>query len=88
MNKERRKEIAKAMALLSVAQESLEGANEIIESCMADEEEYFECMPENLQDSEKGQLAEAAVEALDRAKTAIEEFDFGEIEGDLDEASE
>lgn len=66
MNKARRKELERAIELM-------EEARDIIEDCKAEEEEYLENMPENLQYSEKHDIAEATVEAMERAVESVED---------------
>lgn len=65
MNKERRKQIATAVELL-------EQAAVILEECYEAEQEYYDNMPESLQQGEKGQAAEDAATALSEAKDACE----------------
>ena len=60
MNKQRRKEIAKAIALI-------EDAREILECVLCEEQEAFDNMPESLQYSERG-------EAMEEYISTIEEF--------------
>lgn len=60
MNKARRKELERAIELL-------EKATDIIDSCKDEEREYLDNMPENLQYSEKHEVAESAVENLEQA---------------------
>lgn len=68
MNKERRKQLAQA-------QEMLEQAQSIIEDCLGEEEDYRDNMPENLQGSEKYEVADNACDnmqyALDNISEAI-----------------
>jgi molecular chaperone GrpE (heat shock protein) len=73
MNKERRKQLAKA-------QEMLEDAKSIIEDCLSDEEDYRDNMPENLQGSEKYDIADSAcynmesvIDSIDSAVSCVEE---------------
>ena len=66
MNKARRKELSRAVELM-------EEARDIIDNCIVDEQEYLENMPENLQYSEKHDIAEAAVEAMERAIESVED---------------
>jgi hypothetical protein len=65
MNKARRAEIAKAVELLNEAKG-------IIETCATDERTYYEAMPENMQNGDKGN---AASEAADTLETAVDEID-------------
>lgn len=60
MNNQRRKDIAKAAALI-------EDAKSILEDALAEEQEYLDNMPESFQNGEKGELAQAAIDALDEA---------------------
>lgn len=58
MNKQRRKEIEKAIELI-------EQALAIIEEARDDEQNYIDKIPENLQQSEWADLAQQAADALD-----------------------
>lgn len=60
MNNSRRKELEKAVKLLEEAQS-------IIEDCRDEEQDYIDNMPENLQYSEKRDMAEEAFNNLDIA---------------------
>lgn len=66
MNKARRKELAKATEMMN-------DARDIIESCMEEEQDYLDNMPENLQYSEKHEMAESAVESMENAIDKLEE---------------
>ena len=66
MNKARRKELERAIELMGEARD-------IIEDCKAEEEEYLENMPENLQYSEKHDIAEDAVADMEEAIDKLEE---------------
>ncbi len=90
MNNARRKQIesliARAEELRGMA-ESLKGE---IEPVKDEEEDYKNNMPESLQDSDKGQKADAAIEALEEAINQCEEIDsaFDQIVTYLQTASE
>ncbi len=66
MNKERRKEINQIIA-------ELEDLKSRIESVLEEEQEYLDNMPESFQDGEKGEKAQAAIDALEYAVQSIEE---------------
>jgi len=66
MNNERRTQIAGAVSELS----DIHG---FIDSLKDDEQEYFDNMPESFQNSEKGEAAQAAVDAFDSALASIDE---------------
>lgn len=65
MNKQRRQEIQNII-------NSIEAIRPDIESVLNDEREYRDNMPENLQSSEKYDIADAAVDNLESATEAIE----------------
>jgi len=81
MNKERRKELNKASELLSDAQSKIQEARDIIECANGDEQSYLDNMPENLQGSDKYEVAESAIESMEEALNSLEEIDSS-----LDEA--
>lgn len=66
MNNVRRKEIAKAVELLTQAREILQTARD-------EEQGYLDAMPNSFRDGEKGERAESVIEALEDAVSAIEE---------------
>lgn len=65
-----------------------------IESIRDEEQEYYDNMPESSRDGDKGQIAEAAVSALDQALDCVndavswmqEEHETGDTCGDLGDA--
>lgn len=74
MNNERRKELDKALRLISEAQS-------IIETCANDEREAYDNMPEGLQSSEKGEKADEYATQLEEMASQLEEYanaDFSE----------
>ena len=58
MNKQRRKEIAKAIGLI-------EQAREILDAVKEEEQEAFDNLPENLQNSERGETMEAHISTIE-----------------------
>lgn len=83
MNKERRKAIQDLIDTAQALSETLEGEGELrvteevrsdlsaladdIENIRDEEQDYYDNMPEGFQNGDKGQNAEAAVQALDEA---------------------
>jgi hypothetical protein len=65
MNDARRTEIQRALTLI-------EQAKGIIEAALAEEQEDFDNMPEDLRNDETGQRAEDAIDALERAATCCD----------------
>ena len=77
MNKGRRKLIGTATSLLSEARGLIEEAsakaaeaNELLETARDEEQEYKDNMPENMQDGEKGSMADSAIDNLENAASA------------------
>jgi hypothetical protein len=66
MNDSRRTEIQQALALI-------EQAKGILEVALAQEQEDFENMPEDLRNDETGQTAEDTIDALERAATCCDD---------------
>jgi len=66
MNQEKRKELAKAISLM-------EEAKEIIESISEQEQECFDNLSENLQQSERGQRFEEIASQLSDVVSTIDE---------------
>lgn len=76
MNKERRAELDRARTMI-------EGAQSILQQCQDEEQEYYDNMPEALQNGEKGDTAQAAADALSEACDQCDE-----IMSNIDTASE
>ena len=72
MNNQRRKAINDLLERLQGL--SVEDMVSEAESIRDEEQEYFDNMPEGLQQSERGQNAEAAASALDEAVDSINEI--------------
>ena len=53
-----------------------------------EEQEYYDNMPEGLQAGSRGDRAEDALNALDEAVSALDDFDGDTITGSLDTAAE
>jgi len=66
MNKARRKALDEVIS-------KIEEAKELLENLQAEEEEYRDNMPENLQGSERYEAADAAVENMSSAVDALDE---------------
>lgn len=84
MNKERRKEIRRAISILE--EFDLEAVIAIVEQASDEEQEYYDNMPENMQQGEKGENAEAAASQLEEAKDALEQISTLDIISMLEEA--
>lgn len=87
MNNERRKRLA-AVAKQIDELPDLDEIKSELESIRDDEQEAYDAMPESLQQGERGQLSEAAIQAIENAIRAIDGFDPSGIVNDLDEAQQ
>lgn len=67
MNKQRRTDIAKAIALI-------EQAKEILETAASDERDYYDNMPDAFQDGDRGQRADEVATALEEAASACDDI--------------
>ena len=85
MNKERRKQINEAADLFAKAHAMIEDVKSILQGALDEEQEYFDNMPEGLQDGEKGQTAQDAINVLELAIEAMEGLD--DVQGYIDEAT-
>ena len=85
MNKERRKQINEAADLFAKAHAMIEDAKSILQEALDEEQEYFDNMPEGLQGGDKGDMAQAAISALEYAIEAMEGLD--DVQGYIDEAT-
>lgn len=66
MNKARRKALDEVIS-------KIEEAKELLENLQAEEEEYRDNIPENLQGSERYEAADAAVDNMSSAADALDE---------------
>lgn len=66
MNNKRRKQISDIIT-------SLENVKSEIENVLSDEQEYLDNIPENLQGSERYEIAESAVNNLESASDSVDE---------------
>lgn len=73
MNKFRRKAVNEVMKKIEELQSEMDEVLEGIEVLRDEEQEYLDNIPENLQGSERYELAEAAVDALTSAYDTFEE---------------
>jgi flagellar biosynthesis chaperone FliJ len=88
MNKERRKEIDKAIAILTEISPKWDEVREIIQLCGEGEREYYDNMNENLQGGDKGQQADNAATQLEEVHNEIDTCDIADLITKLEEAKE
>jgi hypothetical protein len=88
VNNARRKEIAAISATIAGLGHTLDDVVGSIESVRDDEQAYLDDMPESFQSGEKGECAQAAIDALEEAISTIEELDLDAICDHLEAACE
>jgi hypothetical protein len=88
MNKHRRKLIEEARDLIGIAFSKLEEARSMLNDVKDAEQDAFDNLPESLQETDRGAAMENAVDMLDTATSAIDDFDFDSIYECLDQAVE
>lgn len=88
MNNSRRKDLDRAMGLIEKIKDEFEEIASILRTCADEEREYYDNMPEGLQNSEKGQQADSAADALDTAASIFEELNLEEQITQIDEAKQ
>jgi triosephosphate isomerase len=79
MNTNRRTQLDSAIAELSAVKDSIEQIRLNIEAVRDEEQDSFDCLPENLQEAEKGEKMNEAIYQLDDAMNQLELIDFNEI---------
>jgi exonuclease VII small subunit len=79
MNNAQRKRLDAALKALNDAAPLIDEAKEIIEEVRGEEEEKFESLSEGLRQSERGQLIEQAMSALQEAVDALDCCDPNEV---------
>ena len=70
MNRQRRKELARAMELIGEARS-------IIENCCEEEQDAFDNMPEGIQASERGEQMEEYISTMEDVISNIEDAESG-----------
>lgn len=84
MNKERRKELGRAITLLNDAQEKLELAKEAVEGVKDGEEEAHGNLPESLQESDRGEAMQENIDNLDNIISELDDV-YDNVEEQIDE---
>jgi hypothetical protein len=87
MNNDRRKALAAVVKQLEAFPDLDELQGEL-ETILDDEQEAFDNLPESLQQGERGQTMEAAINAMQEAIDMLDCFSIEELTGHLETASE
>lgn len=86
MNKQRRTQLTALAEALRELESQAEDIKVQLEELKSEEQDYKDNMPEAFQQSEKGERADAAIEALESADGNLEDFlsAIGEISSNLE----
>lgn len=87
MNNARRKELSGIADRVRAIADLVSDIVGDLEALRDEEQDYFDNMPESLQGSEKGEIAEAAITAMEDALSTLEDFDVESIGDSIDEAA-
>jgi hypothetical protein len=88
MNKERRKELRKAINALMELSPKWDEIKGIVETAAAEEREYYDNMGDNLKGGDKGQQADNAATQLEEVKSAMEDCDLDDLVAKLEDAEQ
>ncbi|USL89073.1 hypothetical protein SEA_KANNH_53 [Microbacterium phage KannH] len=88
MNNQRRKEIQEVINKLADLDALRNEIKEEIERIRDEEQEYYDNMPEGLQQSDRGYKAEEAASQLDDAAQQLDGLDIDGLTSNLDVAQE
>lgn len=86
MNNDRRKDLNKAIDILSKIKEDYEQAKSLIADAAQGEQEGFDNLSEGLQQAERGQRIEEVAGSLQEVADEMEALDFDDLIGRLDDA--
>lgn len=87
MNAERRKQIAAIIEAVSGLADQVASIQRDLDSVLADEQDYYDNMPESFQNGEKGERAQEALDALQTAYDDLDNLDLNVIQEQLETAS-
>ena len=88
MNTERRKQIEAIKGRIASMLEDAALIVSEVESIRDDEQEYRDNMPESFADGEKGEKADAAIQALEQVIDDLDSLTQNDFDGQLDTAAE
>lgn len=90
MNAQRRKQIEALKTRIAEITAAAELLRDDVQNIIDEEQEYLDGMPESFQDGQKGEKAQAAIDALQYAYDEIDQFASAgdDLSGYLDTAAE
>lgn len=87
MNNDRRKALAHVVTLLNSLMEARDAVKDALEGPKDEEREYYDNMPESIQQGDKGQTADAAADALGEVYDELEGLDIEDLISKVEEAA-
>lgn len=88
MNKSRRNQISEQQVAVADLVTQAEAIKESLENIRDEEQDAYDNLPESIQNGERGEASQAAIEALDEAIAAMDDVIGADVEGALDRAAE
>jgi len=88
MNNQRRKALAEIGDSLTEIMPALEEHLDALRSIQEEEEEAYDNMPEGLQMGERGEMSQAAIEAMSEALDALDNFITASVQDAIERAAE
>lgn len=85
MNKARRASLKLALTKIETLTACIEEIKEDLQSVLDEEEEAYENLPESIQGSERGELMQEYIEALEAAIDSLDELDAEELYSSIEE---
>ena len=88
MNKDRRKQIASAIDEIRDLETRIAAVRENVEHIRDEEQEAFDNIPESLQEGDRGQAMQSAIDYLDCAVSDLDCIDIESLIENLESAAE
>jgi uncharacterized coiled-coil DUF342 family protein len=85
MNAERRKAIGKLVDQIDKLKGQIEDIHNEADNLLSEEQDYFDNMPESFKNSDRGETAQAAIDALSQA---VEELGSVDLDAAIDNLNE
>lgn len=88
MNNQRRKQIESIKGRIAALLSEAESIKSDVEEIRDEEQDYRDNMPESFADGEKGEKADAAIDALEEVIQDLDSLIGNDFDGNLDTAAE
>jgi hypothetical protein len=81
MNKDRRKALADVAGQIEDMLANVSAIREMLEAARDEEQEFYDNMPESIQGGEKGENAQAAIDAMESVLSELENVESADFSG-------